>query len=155
MWRAYCLMYVHWQTGTKAKRQQLQQGQNFRGSTLSEGSSNVGLLRGAAFGIQQEFMQFKNSLLEGKANISDAKQKRKRYKNNSQWVYVQVKGQFISKAICQFAFEIVWPLTSSKIVIFQKKIVWYNGLFFNEGKMRRLLLNLLVLCTEKSQLNSC
>ena len=65
-------------TGTKAKRQ-LQQ-QNFRGSTLSEGSSNVGLLRGAAFGIQQEFMQFKNSLLEGKANISDAKQKRKRYK---------------------------------------------------------------------------
>ena len=76
-------------TGTKAKRQQLQQGQNFRGSTLSEGSSNVGLLRGAAFGIQQEFMQFKNSLLEGKANISDAKQKRKRYKNNSQWVYVQ------------------------------------------------------------------
>ena len=65
-------------TGTKAKRQQLQQGQNFRGSTLSEGSSNVGLLRGAAFGIQQEFMQFKNSLLEGKANISDAKQKRKR-----------------------------------------------------------------------------
>merc|ERR1712051_402860 len=70
-------------TGTKAKRQQLQPGQNFRGSTLSEGSSNVGLLRGAAFGIQQEFMQFKNSLLEGKANISDAKQKRKRYKNNS------------------------------------------------------------------------
>ena len=66
-------------TGTKAKRQ-LQQ-QNFRGSTLSEGSSNVGLLRGAAFGIQQEFMQFKNSLLEGKANISDAKQKRKRYKH--------------------------------------------------------------------------
>ena len=65
-------------TGTKAKRQ-LQQ-QNFRGSTISEGSSNVGLLRGAAFGIQQEFMQFKNSLLEGKANISDAKQKRKRYK---------------------------------------------------------------------------
>ena len=64
-------------TGTKAKRQ-LQQ-QNFRGSTISEGSSNVGLLRGAAFGIQQEFMQFKNSLLEGKANISDAKQKRKRY----------------------------------------------------------------------------
>ena len=64
-------------TGTKAKRQQLQQ-QNFRGSTISEGSSNVGLLRGAAFGIQQEFMQFKNSLLEGKANISDAKQKRKR-----------------------------------------------------------------------------
>jgi len=64
-------------TGTKAKRQQLQPGQNFRGSTLSEGSSNVGLLRGAAFGIQQEFMQFKNSLLEGKANISDAKQKRK------------------------------------------------------------------------------
>ena len=66
-------------TGTKAKRQ-LQQ-QNFRGSTISEGSSNVGLLRGAAFGIQQEFMQFKNSLLEGKANISDAKQKRKRYKH--------------------------------------------------------------------------
>ena len=65
-------------TGTKAKRQ-LQQ-QNFRGSTISEGSSNVGLLRGAAFGIQQEFMQFKNSLLEGNANISDAKQKRKRYK---------------------------------------------------------------------------
>ena len=64
-------------TGTKAKRQ-LQQ-QNFRGSTISEGSSSVGLLRGAAFGIQQEFMQFKNSLLEGKANISDAKQKRKRY----------------------------------------------------------------------------
>ena len=64
----------------KAKRQ-LQQGQNFRGSTISEGSSNVGLLRGAAFGIQQEFMQFKNSLLEGKANISDAKQKRKRYRN--------------------------------------------------------------------------
>ena len=82
-------------TGTKAKRQQLQQGQNFRGSTLSEGSSNVGLLRGAAFGIQQEFMQFKNSLLEGKANISDAKQKRKRYKNNSQWVYVQAKGPFL------------------------------------------------------------
>ena len=76
-------MYILWQTGTKAKRQQLQPGQNFRGSTLSEGSSNVGLLRGAAFGIQQEFMQFKNSLLEGKANISDAKQKRKRYKNNS------------------------------------------------------------------------
>lgn len=63
-------------TGTKAKRQQ-----NFRGSTISEGSSNVGLLRGAAFGIQQEFMQLKNSLLEGgKASISDAKQKRKRYK---------------------------------------------------------------------------
>ena len=92
-------MYVLWQTGTKAKRQQLQQGQNFRGSTLSEGSSNVGLLRGAAFGIQQEFMQFKNSLLEGKANISDAKQKRKRYKNNSQWVYVQAKGQLISKKL--------------------------------------------------------
>ena len=83
-------MYILWQTGTKAKRQQLQPGQNFRGSTLSEGSSNVGLLRGAAFGIQQEFMQFKNSLLEGKANISDAKQKRKRYKKqHSQWVYIQ------------------------------------------------------------------
>ena len=128
-------MYILWQTGTKAKRQQLQQGQNFRGSTLSEGSSNVGLLRGAAFGIQQEFMQFKNSLLEGKANISDAKQKRKRYKNNSQWVYVQAKGQLISKAISgtfvfcgelrtpKLAFKIVWPLTSSKSGIFHKKIV--------------------------------
>lgn len=71
-------------TGTKAKR--IQQQQNFRGSTISEGSSNVGLLRGAAFGIQQEFMQFKNSLLEGKANISEAKQKRKR------WILLKLRG---------------------------------------------------------------
>ena len=65
----------HRSTGAKAKRLN-----NFRGSTISEGSSNVGLLRGAAFGIQQEFMQFKNSLLEaGKNNLTDnAKQKRKR-----------------------------------------------------------------------------
>ena len=55
-------------TGTKAK--------NLRGSVVSEGSS-VGLLKGAAFGIHQEFMQFKNSLLEGKASL-DNKQKRKR-----------------------------------------------------------------------------
>jgi len=65
-------------TGTRAKRSHQQSQQNFRGSTISEGSSNVGLLRGAAFGIQQELLQFKNSLLEGKASLSDAKQKRKR-----------------------------------------------------------------------------
>ena len=61
-------------TGAKAKKH------NFRGSTVSEGSSgNVGLLRGAAFGLQQEFMQLKNSLLEGKNHLTEnAKQKRKR-----------------------------------------------------------------------------
>ena len=64
-------------TGTKAKK-----NNDFRGSTISDQgncSANVGLLRGAAFGIQQEFMQFKNSLLEGKNNLTEnAKQKRKR-----------------------------------------------------------------------------
>ena len=64
-------------TGTKAKSRLQQPSQNFRGSTLSEGSSsNVGP-RGIVFGIQQEFMQFKNSLLESR-NITDTKQKRKR-----------------------------------------------------------------------------
>ena len=58
-------------TGTKAK--------NFRGSVVSDGGgSSVSLLKGAAFGIHHEFMQFKNSLLEGKANL-ETKQKRKRY----------------------------------------------------------------------------
>jgi len=56
-------------TGTKAK--------NFRGSVVSDGGgSSVSLLKGAAFGIHHEFMQFKNSLLEGKTNL-ETKQKRK------------------------------------------------------------------------------
>ena len=57
-------------TGTKAN--------NFRGSVVSDGGgSSVSLLKGAAFGIHHEFMQFKNSLLEGKTNL-ETKQKRKR-----------------------------------------------------------------------------
>lgn len=45
---------------------------NFKGSTQSEGSSG---LRGAAFGLHQELLQFKQSLLEGRQ--SDYKLKRK------------------------------------------------------------------------------
>ena len=39
----------------------------------------------------------------------------------------------------------MYKQTSSKCGTFHK----VYGLFFNEGKMRRLSLNLLVLCTEK------